>query len=161
MSQTAEYIKQAYRHAWVHSDDPRTKVGAVIVDRDGLLLFRDCNHFPRGICVTVDRQAPDQKSLFMIHAEEAAVLHAAHYGVKLAGKTMYANWAACLTCARSIIDAGIVRVVSHQEFHDRAGWKDDIAKADELLQEAGVQHEYWSGRIGGVRAMTAGMEWEP
>jgi len=52
-----------------------------------------------------------------VHAEEAAIVQAAKLGsTSLAGATLYSTTFPCLLCAKSIINAGIKRVVYHEPY---------------------------------------------
>ncbi len=65
-----------------------------------------------------------------VHAEANAIAFAARHGAKLDGAEMYTTYSPCLTCAKLIINAGVVRVVMYEMYHDPAG--------HELLLLAGV-----------------------
>lgn len=64
------------------------------------------------------------------HAEANAIAQAAQHGACSNGCTLYCTNMPCSFCAKSIINAGIVRVVYRDEYPD------DVAT--ELLREAGV-----------------------
>jgi dCMP deaminase len=66
-----------------------------------------------------------------VHAEENALIQAAYHGVSTKGTTMYATVSPCTTCAKSIINAGVVEVIFDDEHSDDFGEK--------LLLEAGVK----------------------
>ena len=51
------------------------------------------------------------------HAEENAILQAARFGIPLEGATIYCKMVPCFTCAKSIINAGIKRVVAEKRYH--------------------------------------------
>lgn len=68
------------------------------------------------------------------HAEQNAIVHAARVGVPLLGSTLYCNMAPCYACAKMIINAGIVRVVSKKDYHG-------ASRAKEVFKEAGVDFE--------------------
>lgn len=51
------------------------------------------------------------------HAEENAILQAARFGISLEGSTIYCKMTPCFTCAKSIINAGIKRVVAEKMYH--------------------------------------------
>lgn len=55
------------------------------------------------------------------HAEQNAIATAARLGHRTEGCTMYTTWSPCATCARSIIRAGIVCVVSEARYPDAEG----------------------------------------
>lgn len=66
------------------------------------------------------------------HAEENAIVQAARFGVPLEGATLYCKMTPCYTCAKMIINAGIKRVVSKQDYHDGA-------RSKEIFAEAGIR----------------------
>jgi dCMP deaminase len=65
------------------------------------------------------------------HSEENAIVQAAHHGISTNGATMYTTFTPCSTCARMIINAGIVEVVA------KVMYPDDIGTS--MLKEAGVK----------------------
>ena len=117
------------------SKDPRTKVGAVIVDQHKLIISLGFNGFARGVADRVyDR---DEKLRRTIHAEENAILFAQR---DLSGCTIYVTHPPCGTCAAKIIQTGITRVVYLKPDDDMAQrWKDDIASATDQFVQAGVR----------------------
>ena len=73
------------------------------------------------------------------HAEENAIIQAARYGIALDGATLYCKMTPCYTCAKMIINAGIKRVVSAQDYHGGSRTKEIFAAAGirfNLLSEA-------------------------
>ena len=68
------------------------------------------------------------------HAEQNAICQAARFGVALEGGTLYSKMTPCYVCAKMIINAGIKRVVSSQDYH--AG-----ARSKEIFAQAGVQFD--------------------
>ncbi|MDE1874658.1 MAG: cytidine/deoxycytidylate deaminase family protein [Patescibacteria group bacterium] len=68
------------------------------------------------------------------HAEQNAIANAARKGVAIEGATLYCNMTPCYTCAKMIINAGIVRVVAKKDYH--AG-----RRSKEVFKEAGVTLE--------------------
>ncbi len=67
------------------------------------------------------------------HAEQNAIVQAARNGVSLDGATLYCSMTPCYVCAKIIINAGIIRVVSKNDYH--AG-----ARSKEIFKEAGVEY---------------------
>lgn len=134
-----DYLYAAYRYASTHSQDPSTHNGAVLVTVDGTKIF-GANHFPRGVRTEADRFERPKKYAYMEHAERDVVYKAASAGIKTDGATLYVPWYACADCARAIIEAGIFRVVGHQQMFDKTPdrWKASIADGDVMLAEAGV-----------------------
>lgn len=134
-----ELLWLAYRYASTHSDDQSTHAGAVLVTADGELVM-GANHFPRGVKNIPQRHERPLKYSYMEHAERDTILKAACKGIKTEGGTLYAPWFSCADCARAIIEAGIVRVVGHQQIFDKTPdrWKVSIAHGNIMLDEAGV-----------------------
>lgn len=66
------------------------------------------------------------------HAEQNAICSAARFGVSLEGSTLYCKMTPCYTCAKSIINSGIKRVVCAQDYHASA-------RSKEIFAEAGIQ----------------------
>jgi dCMP deaminase len=65
-----------------------------------------------------------------LHAEQNAIIQAAQHGVSVRGGTIYVTHQPCLTCAKMIINAGLVRVVYAGAYPD--------ANSVAFLAQAGV-----------------------
>ncbi len=52
-----------------------------------------------------------------LHAEQNALLQAARFGIPLEGATFYCRMEPCLTCAKMLANAGVVRVVCERRYH--------------------------------------------
>ena len=65
-----------------------------------------------------------------LHAEQNAVIQAALHGVNTKGSTLYCTNHPCVICAKMIINAGIVRIVIRDGYHDKL--------ASQMLKEAGI-----------------------
>jgi dCMP deaminase len=74
-----------------------------------------------------------------LHAEQNAIIQAARHGITVAGGTIYVTHQPCITCAKMIINAGIVRVVCADTYPDEL--------ALEMLDAAGVTFEMWPDRV--------------
>lgn len=134
------YLKFAYDNA-VNSPDPSTQNGVLIL-ADHEPWTYGCNRLPEGMSATPEQWADrDWKYPRVVHAEVDGVCNAARLGREIGYGTMYCTWAACSNCAKTIIQAGIRRVVSHK--HPLQGqhcnWKDDITFAKILFEESGVE----------------------
>jgi len=121
------------------SKDPSTKVGCVIVGPDREIVSTGYNGFPRGVSDSRSRYDDrDTKLNLICHAEENAVAHAARIGVSLRGTTAYITWPPCPRCARSLVQAGVSRVV-HRDIEIPERWVDQMEWSFRLLEEAGVE----------------------
>jgi dCMP deaminase len=124
----AEHISQ-----W--SKDPRTKVGAVIVDEKKRVVSIGYNGFPRGVEDTPDRYNDrPTKHLFVAHAERNALDNSP---MTVENCTLYVPLVPCSECAKSIIQRGITRVVSYVP--DRKGERFNWDITDTMFAEAGVE----------------------
>jgi dCMP deaminase len=65
-----------------------------------------------------------------LHAEQNVIIQAALHGVITEGSTLYCTNHPCVICAKMIINAGIVRIVIRDGYHDKL--------AADMLQEAGI-----------------------
>jgi len=74
------------------------------------------------------------------HAEMNAIANSARFGIKLEGATLYCHMTPCYTCAKAIINAGIVRVVCNLDYH--AG-----QRSKEIFKEAKVKYELVNNKI--------------
>lgn len=68
------------------------------------------------------------------HAEENAIVQAARSGVSTEGATLYCKMSPCYTCAKMIINSGIVRVVALKDYHASK-------RSKEIFKEAGIQFD--------------------
>jgi dCMP deaminase len=150
-----DFLERAYRIAAERSTDPSTQNGAVLVriEHDGTPIFHasGANHFPRGVVESEDRWKRPAKYQYVEHAERNAIFSAARWGIPTDGLVMYCPWFACTDCARAIIQAGITEVVGHDcELHATASasWKESIAVAYKMLDEAGVKYRWVKGKFG-------------
>ena len=122
----------------------RRHVGAVVV-RDKRMLSTGYNGAPRGLrhcdvvgCLREQLGIPSgerQEICRGLHAEQNAIIQAALHGVSIEDSTIYVTIQPCVTCAKMIVNAGILRVVC-------AGtYPDELARG--ILDEAGVPLEVW------------------
>jgi len=155
------YLLQAYHEA-KNSPDPSTQNGAVIVTADGTTV-QDCNRFPDRVELTGERLERPLKYDFIEHAERNVIFKCAKLGCSTHGTTMYVPWFACCDCARAIIQAGIAHVVGHQRMADDTPdrWKESIANAMIMLNEAGVKMTMIPDVLDGPKILFNGKWWTP
>ena len=120
------------------SKDPSTKVGAVAV-RDRRILATGFNGLPTGIVDSGFRlQDRDTRLSMTAHAEGNCISYAARTGVSLFGADLYVfPLAPCASCASSIIQAGIRRVVIW-DYVIPSRWQRSFDTAAEMFSESGV-----------------------
>ena len=135
------YFMGFARHAATKSKD-QTKVGAVIVGPDGEVRVTGFNGPPMGVKDTAERLVRPTKYLFALHAEASAVAFAARHGIRTEGCTVYVTHAPCSACMRSLIQAGITRIVFGNGTTSMP--LEEFKAAAEMACEAGVEYLTWS-----------------
>lgn len=119
------------------SKDPSTKVGAVIVDTQKVIVSTGYNGFHRHMKDSEERYADrEYKYAHIIHGEENAILFADRDRLDCA--TLYTvPFMPCSRCAVKIVQAGIIRVVSIHSENPR--WLPDFVKTAKIFNEAEVE----------------------
>ncbi len=137
-----EYFMEMAELARTRTTCLRRGVGAVIV-KDNRVMATGYNGVPTGIehceergCLREQMNVPSGKCHELcrgLHAEQNAIVQAAHLGQSIAGATLYCTNQPCIICAKMIINAGIKRLVVKE------GYPDELAA--EMLAEAGLAIE--------------------
>lgn len=155
-------LKMAYEKA-KESKDPSTQNAALLVNDTGRVLVADINRFPESVITNKERWERPLKYKFVEHAERNVCYISAKQGIKTEGLTMVCPWAACSDCARAIIQSGIIRLVTHQQAHERSPefWAKEIEIAFAMLKEAGVEIVIYNGTIGVEGVLHSGQLWTP
>lgn len=118
------------------SKDPSTKVGCVVVSEDKIVVATGYNGLPRGVEDRSERMERPAKYLWTSHAEENAVAQSARVGAKLKGGTAFVTHHPCSRCARSLIQAGVTRVVIGSGTTSMPDEEFEVARI--MFKEAGV-----------------------
>lgn len=121
------YFMQITRVVATRSTCLRRQVGALLV-RDKRILSSGYNGSPRGLdhcldvgCLREKMGIPSgqrQELCRGLHAEQNAIVHSAFHGIAIAGATLYVTHQPCITCAKMIINAGIIKVIFAGEYPD-------------------------------------------
>jgi dCMP deaminase len=135
-----DYFMQIAEVVSTRSTCLRRQVGAVIV-KNRQILSTGYNGVPRGIthceirgCLRDQLGIPSgqrQELCRALHAEQNAIVQAAYHGVAVAGGELFVTLQPCVTCAKSLINAGIVAV------YYRGIYPDELSM--ELFKEAGTR----------------------
>lgn len=148
MTKDQKYMELAYARARF-SKDPSTQVGAVIVGSAGEDRASGYNGAPRGCAADEDgdyRGNRPEKYFWFSHAELNAITNAARVGTPLAGCSIYVTHPPCMDCARAIVQAGIIKVVTVRpsvDFVER--WAESMSRSQRLFGECGVTYIELSG----------------
>lgn len=119
----AELFRELVLSIAKRSTCTRKSVGAVIV-KDGRVLSMGYNGSPSGMPHCIDEGCllgPEGGCIRTQHAEANAIAWAAREGISLMGATLWVTDSPCLSCAKLIVNAGIVEVVYLQRYRDESG----------------------------------------
>jgi dCMP deaminase len=132
-----EYFMQIAEVVATRSSCLRRSVGAVLV-KNKQILSTGYNGVPRGMrhceeagCLRDRLGIPSgerQELCRGLHAEQNAIIQAAYHGVAVNGAEVYTTLQPCVTCAKTLINAGIVAV------YFRGVYPDDLSM--EMFEEA-------------------------
>lgn len=114
-----------------------TQVGCVIVGADKEILATGFNGPPIGVADTPDRFKRPAKYLYASHAEANCIAFAARNGHRLKGGTAYVTHHPCSACGRSLIQAGIIRIVVGDGTTSMPA--EEFEAAATMFAEAGVE----------------------
>lgn len=120
------------------SKDPSTKVGAVVVDENKMVVSMGFNGMPRKILDLPDRyQQKNIKYEMIVHGEMNALLVAPR---TVRGCTLYTYpFAPCSRCASMIVQTGIARVVA-PTFNEPGHWMvESVLHTGLIFKEAGIK----------------------
>jgi len=121
------------------SKDPSTKVGAVAINDDGIVLATGYNGFPRGVIDSEGRLCNrDMRLKLTSHAEQNLVAQSAYSGMSIRGATvLVSSLFPCAECAKSLAQAGVKRVIAPKIDNER--WKESNELAKVIFEESGVE----------------------
>lgn len=131
-----EWLIGFAQHAATKSKDS-TKVGAALIGPDKDVRLCAYNGAPRGVRDLPERRERPQKYLFASHAEANLIAFAAREGIRTKGCTVFVTHACCAGCARTLIQAGIARVVYGDGLTSMP--QEEFEAAVQMFEEAGVQ----------------------
>ena len=114
--------------------------GAVLV-KDRQILATGYNGVPRGIghcdqrgCLRDQLGIPSGERHELcrgLHAEQNAIIQAAYHGIAINGAEVYTTLQPCVTCAKTLINSGVVTVYFCGAYPDRLSM--------EMFEEAGTR----------------------
>ncbi|NUQ70122.1 MAG: dCMP deaminase family protein [Chthonomonadales bacterium] len=121
-----EYFMEIAQVVATRATCPRRSVGAVIV-LDRRILTTGYNGAPRGLshCPPEGPMHDWPRGCMInghcvraVHAEQNAIVQAALNGVSTRGSTLYVTCQPCNSCAKMIVNAGILKVVFDGDYPD-------------------------------------------
>lgn len=131
------------------SKDPSSKIGAILV-KNGNVVSSGFNGLPQKVIDFSSRYLNKEIKYQMVaHAECNSIYYAARHGISTAGASLYTNGLVCCECSKAVIQAGITRIIYHEQF---AGMNDKWIKSVEfskiMLDEAGVKIDIFDKKLG-------------
>ncbi|MCD6472994.1 dCMP deaminase family protein [Candidatus Aerophobetes bacterium] len=139
-----EYFMEITKLIATRSTCLRRKVGALLV-KDKRIISTGYNGAPSGLphcaevgCLRDKLKIPSgqrQEICRGLHAEQNAVIQAALHGISTKGTILYCTHQPCVTCAKIIINSGIIKVIFKGNYPDKL--------ASQMLKEAGVELIKW------------------
>ncbi len=134
-----EYFMEITKMVAKRSTCLRRQVGAVIV-KDKRILATGYNGAPTNTrhcldigCLREQMGIPSGQRIEIcrgLHAEQNAIIQAGLHGVSIKAAEIYSTHQPCITCAKMIVNSGILRVFFEGDYPD--------PMALEILKEAGV-----------------------
>lgn len=136
-----EYWMGFARHAATKSKDT-TRVGAVLVGPERDVRLTGYNGPPIGVQDRPERRERPAKYLYSSHAEANLIAFAAREGISTKGCHVYTTHHPCSACARTLIQAGITKVVYETDiFGPNSAMVDELRAAREMFAEACVEFQ--------------------
>ena len=126
------------------SKDPRTKVGAVAVNKKKRVVSIGFNGFPRNVIDSVNVYEDRKRKWYrVIHAETNAIVFAG--GKKI--HTMYCTHPPCGPCMALMIQAGVKEAVwDSGVYRGLLSYEESHKEALEMAWEAGLKMFEWNGK---------------
>lgn len=124
------------KHISEWSQDPSTKVGAVIVDNKKRIVSIGYNGFPVGIQDDARLNIRDIKLELIVHAEINAILFSNKFDLTNCILYTYPLFP-CIRCATQIIQKNIKMIVSVN--NNNTKWASSINMSKDIFKEAGVE----------------------
>ncbi len=116
---------------------PRARCGAVLTTANGHILTTGYNGAPAGQphCADVGCQEVQGSCIRAVHAEANAIAQAASLGIPTAGGVLYSTHRPCHSCAKLIIQAGIVKVTYLHDYQSDQSFE----FVRDMLRNSGVR----------------------
>ena len=147
-----EYFLQMVEIIGSRGTCDRGRAGAVITKNKRILAtgyvgapvgLPSCDEVGHELQTVTDEEGITSKHCIRTaHAEQNAINNAARIGVAIEGGTIYCKLAPCYKCAQSIINSGIIRVVSIKDYHGASRTKEIFKQADMEFEVLGEMETY-------------------
>jgi dCMP deaminase len=120
-------FRDVYNYA-NRSKDPRTRIGAVILNKEKQTPFSfSWNGFPRKFKDAPQRWSKENKNHYVCHAESNGIANCSRHGYQTEGAVLASNGVPCELCSRLLCNSGIKEIWVHKQWQDwekKFGWND-------------------------------------
>lgn len=117
-----------------------TQVGAILVGPEGEVRLTGYNGIPRGVQDLPERRERPAKYEWASHAETNLIAFAAREGIRTKGCTVYTTHQPCAACTRTLIQAGVAKVVyGAGSFAPGSAIPAEMQTAATMFREAGIE----------------------
>lgn len=137
-SECIDLMREHLTRAAAFSDDPVTKVGAVLATARGRMIMMAANRFPSIAASKPELLEGDGRHRWLIHAEARLIAEAAFEGTATAGRHVWLTLPPCLPCANTLIAAGIRRIYVPSGAAPSGRYLLSCLDAEMALKNAGV-----------------------
>lgn len=121
------------------SRDKETKHGAVIVDKNNLILGTGYNSFIRGVDDEAFPNTRPEKYPFMIHSELNALLNCRILPREAGGGRAYVTGKCCNHCLQSLIQAGITEIITLDRRGTMLEDERSLKVHNKIVEETGIK----------------------
>lgn len=138
--EAVDLYHKAKAYAESHSHDPRTKVGALLLNKFTKdVISQGYNKFPSGVVETEDRWQSPMKYKFVQHAEVTAIINAVRNGVVISDSVAVVSLFPCTSCAGALIETGIRTIISLKPDIQNPRWGAEFNISLKMFEEVGTK----------------------
>lgn len=133
-----EYFMGVAVMSTYRSKDPKTQVGACIVNKDNKILSIGYNGSPRGFADDIlpwnsEGEFKELKNSYVCHSELNAILN---YKGDLTDTKLYVTLFPCNECAKAIVQSGIKEVIYLEEYRH----SDILEVTKKIFDQVGIKY---------------------
>lgn len=101
------YFKRVVEAIASASNDPSTKVGALLVTPKHNIILTGYNGFPKNVIDSKERWKRPEKYLWVVHAEQNLLNTAANLGISVNDNYVVLTHNPCLPCLKNMLTSGV------------------------------------------------------
>ena len=123
------------------SNDPSTKVAAIIIPQNSDIPVLGYNGFPRNVKDYPERYNDRElKYKLIVHAEQNCILNALRNNINIKDGKIYVSFPPCHECSKSIVQSGLSEVIYRKPTEDfLSRWKESLEISQIILGEGNIK----------------------